>query len=167
LVGLIAGTSSVSASHANGNITGGSELGGFAGQLGSGDASTITSSYATGSTNATGGNVDAGGFIGFINGLSSNPGISDSYATGNATAGSVAAGFIAYMNGGTATFQNCFAQGTVSSPGNPAGGFIGEVASGTFLFQNNYASGLVTGGGGMTGGSGDNSGHPFAPATSG
>ena len=170
--------------YATGNVTGGT-AGGLLGYLEDGDSvgrrTTISHCYATGNVTGVRSDSGAGGLIGAIYAISTNGIIiSDSYATGDASA-KFAGGFLSEATG-SAPFKimNSYATGNVKSrsSGGLAGGFLGHntisVVSGSYAtgdvsavdrgnagglvsfhdggsVSDSYATGKVSGGGGLTG----------------
>jgi hypothetical protein len=145
LLGYNNNVSSVSNSHATGNVTGSAanmEVGGLIG----GNGESVDNSYATGSVSA-GNNGYAGGLVGFLYGGT----ISKSYATGSVSTGASANGLRATAGGLTGQVDNCctitqsWATGAVTSG---AGAYGGGLAGDNFgSIERSYAMGSVTSGG--------------------
>jgi filamentous hemagglutinin family protein len=141
-VGLI-GSAGAFAVVQNIGLIGGSTVGGAGtgALVGTGGASTIVNSYATG--NVTGA-ASTGGLVGTM----TTGSISNSYATGNVNNG-VAASIGGLLGSGTTgNIANSYATGSVTG-GAGAGGLIGALTSGAV--SNSYASGAVIGGAGTGG----------------
>ncbi len=137
LIGEVEYGSSVTYSHASGNVFADNKAGGLVGSLNSN--STISGSYSTG--NVTG-RSNIGGFIGYN---TNNSLITNCYSTGNIVRGedttdNVFGGFCSYMYNSKIT--NCYSVGSVTYPGstNPTDkGFIGYVVTGEeHLTTGNY-----------------------------
>ncbi|NPV91417.1 MAG: hypothetical protein HPY50_11670 [Firmicutes bacterium] len=131
-IGFCAGYT-VSGCHATGNISGGTDTGGFIGS----NSSAVTGCYATGSVTASD-NITDGGFVGYNAGA-----VMNCYSTGavSVSGGSMAGGFA----GQAASFGSilaCYSTGTVSG-GYYSGGFAGS-SGGTV--GDCYSTGTVTGG---------------------
>ncbi len=128
LIGI--NTGSVSASHAAGQVTGDIEVGGLVGYSYTGPygIETVTSSYAKGSVS---GDVDVGGLVGY-----SSLEVSNSYATGNVSGGTVG-GLVGFSS---AEISNSYATGNVG--GGTVGGLVGYNSS---EVSNSHATGNVGG----------------------
>jgi filamentous hemagglutinin family protein len=183
LVGANIGSSTISHSHADGNVTGGTSvfIGGLAGYNGfivPAAPGTITNSYATGNVTMTGPIGAAGGLVG-----TNSPGsvITDSQALGSVTAlanqttnnfNFLSAGGLVGQNSGTiagtttppaATTTACAAGASWSCAGGAvnvgasahAGGLVGDSNG---IIVNTFATGNVTGAAGLT--NLNNSGDP-------
>ena len=133
--GLVGSTwGSVNSTHAIGNVSGNSYVGGLIGYS-SNQAASATFSYATGNVNANG--DGAGGLIG-----AGAVSIQKCFATGNVTAiGDEVGGLIGgmHLSYDYSTLSNCYAAGNVS--GN---NFIGGLAGIVSTVTNCYAIGNVT-----------------------
>ena len=123
-------------SYATGSVSGSSSVGGLAGQ----NYGTISNSYATGSVTSSGNY--AGGLVG---GQHSGHQISNSYATGQVSAGSYAGGLLGINDGGT--ISKSYSTGAVS--GSNGGGLVGHNYSGTITngYWDSYSSGKTNGAG--------------------
>ncbi len=119
-------------SHAEGDVRGGSRVGGLIGRAYGGE---IHNSYATGSVKAD--YHAAGGFIGVLNCVAYN-----SYATGNVEGERIVGGFAGHLGGTGGEIHECFATGNVTGEEENVGGLVG---SSTSIISNSYASGSVTG----------------------
>jgi len=128
--GLVAGSggtgSSISLSHANGDVQGSQEAGGLVGGI---DESLVSQSYATGVVTGGDGSY-VGGLVGFSQESSD---INNSYATGTVTGGANA--FVGGLVGeffNDATSESSYSTGAVTGgAGSLVGGFAGD-AGGTF-----------------------------------
>jgi filamentous hemagglutinin family protein len=145
---------SATGSYATGPVTGGggSDIGGFVGQLDGGQA---TGSYATGSVTQTAGDQGvqasvAGGFAGQV----FNATVAQSWSSGavNTVGGSnlptLAGGFVGELGSGS-TLSYAYSLGPVASTGSALadlGGFAGAIDAGG-SGDNVYATGLVSGSG--------------------
>jgi filamentous hemagglutinin family protein len=150
---------SASASYATGPVSGGggSDIGGFVGQLDGGQA---TTSYATGSVTQTAGGVNrlnaAGGFAALVGGGAV---VTQSWSSGavNTVGGSsglptLAGGFVGELGSGS-TLSYAYSLGPVASTGSAfayLGGFAGGIDSSGSV-DNVYATGLVSGSGTLGG----------------
>jgi len=121
-VGVLAGYNSgtISSCNTGGTVTGGTSVGGFAGQN---SAGTISKSY---STAATTGNNDLAAFVGDN---VSNGNISNCYATGNSNGGTsssnyTSGGLVGYNPSGS-TITNCYATGNATGYSH-VGGLVGS-----------------------------------------
>jgi len=128
----------ISNSYSTGNVKGSLwNIGGFIGR--SGGSGIISNSYSTGNVKGSGYRV--GGFIGRSDGT-----ISNSYSTGNVSGNDYIGGFVGYKVG---TISNSYSTGNVS--GNDyIGGFAGLQGGGTI--SNSYSTGNVKGSGDTVGG---------------
>ncbi|MGD9639100.1 MAG: GLUG motif-containing protein [Alphaproteobacteria bacterium] len=136
--GLVGRTdsSSISGSHATGNVRGDDYFGGLVGEA---QKTSITNSYATGNLTCTGSGDDyAGGLVGKISNSPSS--ISGSYATGSITCSGFYDGGLAGMAYNT-TITNSYATGNVRAD-DFLGGLVGEI-SGTTI-SGSYAEGSIT-----------------------
>jgi hypothetical protein len=124
----------VTYSHAIGDVTGGTNVGGLTGYI-NGNS---TECYATGAVYGSGSRI--GGLIGFIY----TGTISLCYASGfvNGAAGTSDIG--GFSGGSSGTIENCYAMGTVSvtSTSTNIGGFVGNLTGG--IIQYVYAAGYVS-----------------------
>ena len=138
LVGVFE-ASSITNSYVTGKVTGNAYVGGLIGAVDI--SSSVTGSYATAEVI---GIEKVGGLVGGFNAGS----ITNSYATGQATATfAVAGGLVgaAVVGGGPSPSVNdCYATGAVSAP-YYAGGLVGATGQGASV-TNSYATGRVTGG---------------------
>jgi filamentous hemagglutinin family protein len=130
LVGVASSGTTVTNSHASGNVSGGYNVGGLIGTL---DGGSVIGSFATGT-------VQAAGFGGGLVGESSNGAIEKSYAGGSVSAGERAGGLVGSVSGTTIT--QSYASGAVSG-GLDVGGLVGTLDGGSI--QQSYALGSVTG----------------------
>jgi len=137
-------------SYAKGNVTGEDDIGGLVGNLG--DWARITNAYATG--NVTGKvedeGGDAGGLVGFSNGV-----ISNSHASGDVSGFYDIGGLVGDLQGtifitgdlkGTGSITNSYATGNVRATGTDGGwsnGWGGLVGESSGLISNSYATGNV------------------------
>jgi len=159
LVGVVGSSTQLTGSYATGNVTGGDEVGGFAGY----NNGEIDGSYATGSVTAVRIGTGSGlsnSFVGGLVGLNYAT-ISASYATGAVNAGTVgspldymsAGGLAGGSGGGSASIDSSYATGTVTVYGNnsEAGGLVGGAGDSV---TNSWAGGAVelTGSAGQIGG---------------
>ena len=143
LIGGIVGNQfggTITLSNSSGAISGAADIGGLVGY----QSGTISRSSATG---AISGVYYVGGLVGYgYNGT-----ISDSYATGSATAASnVAGGLVGVLNGGSVT--RSYSTGAVSALTN-GGGLIGQNIGGTPVsssYWNTQTSGYATSAGGTS-----------------
>jgi hypothetical protein len=148
-VGGLSGTgSSITNSHATGNVTGFDYVGGLIGEV-TQNAGTIADSYATGSVTATGSNGAAGGLVGRVqSGL-----VLRSHATGDVTGSNIVGGLIGLNQ---AAISQSFASGkvinTVNNINARLGGLVGyndkgrindSYATGDIEFISGTAGGLV------------------------
>jgi hypothetical protein len=129
----------ISGSYAEGNVTGGSYVGGLVGS--SSSETTITDSYATGVV------IGDGEYIGgFIGDAGYNSKISNSYATGSVTGTNDAehgvGGFAGYLSG---SLINTYATGNVNGF-DEVGGLVGSTGVAVSVsISNSHATGNVTG----------------------
>lgn len=130
--------------YATGNVLGGSDdfFGGFAGLFQ--DGTEINSCSATGDVS---GGSNVGGFVGLVDGSTTDVYISNCYAQGDVTATTAnAGGFCGSADDSEDHFENCYSIGSVSSPSNE-GGFIGLASAVTDVissFWDEQASGITT-----------------------
>lgn len=136
-VGGLIGTASwsVTQSSSSANVSGNSQVGGL---IGAGLHQQISSSYFTGSVNASAGIV--GGIIGSTGGL-----IINSYSTGTVTSSGTKTGGIAGVS--AHYIENCYSTGTVSGT-TIVGGVVGSMSSSASNLINSFSVSSVTGSGG-------------------
>ena len=152
LVGLVAGTVTLSRDYAAGTVTSGLNAGGLVGEVQG--TLTITQSFASGTASAG----RAGGLVGSVRLGSAD--ISQSYATvtvGGANYG----GVLGQLTGGTATLDQVYATGVVPG-GGPAGLVFGP--SGSVTVTNSYWDTQTTG---QTASSGGGTGQTTAQLQAG
>ncbi|MBT4762681.1 MAG: hypothetical protein HOO06_13370 [Bdellovibrionaceae bacterium] len=124
--------------HATGSVTGRRNVGGFIGGF---HGTKIINSSSSGTVSAS--YENAGGFIGRTE--ISTAVITRSYSRSNVTGTSKVGGFIGTIRFGT--ISNSFATGSATATSGTAGGFVGNVEfdNTTIIFTNNYSSGIPVG----------------------
>ena len=130
--------SAISGSYATGNVSGDEHIGGLVGYS---RYYTISGSYATGS-------VSGRDYVGGLVGRSFSGAISGSWATGNVSGDDYVGGLVGNSQDGT--INGSYATGTVSGSGDNIGGLVGH--SFNIPITASYATGSVAGSGNDIGG---------------
>ncbi len=147
LVGYMLNKGVIENSHATGNVSGSAGGYGVGGLVGTGSATDVSDSYATG--NVTGYST-VGGLVGGNSGT-----ISNSYATGNVFGSTINVGGLVGTNAHSGSITGSHATGSVTGLGDSVfrdGGTGGLVGTNAGSIINSYATGFVTGPSGLTGG---------------
>ena len=138
--GFLTSSTTLNGNYATGNVTGGSNVGGFVGSL---NGATLTGVHATG--NIYGNRSDSNNGGGLIGYAVTSIALSKSWASGNVvwntTGFSTAGGLVGNVNT-PGTIDQTFATGNVQGGTGSVGGLVGNNSA---TISNSYATGNVTG----------------------